>query len=111
VDEMHRVLKVWGVMYASVPFMFFRHDVMDYYRFTEEGLRHVLKEFEILEVERKYRGFFSVITSWLIPVTYAFPISVARVLQFGIWMLLRVFKVVDVGRDRFYSGIFMKSRK
>lgn len=111
VDEMHRVLKEGGGLYVSVPFMGFRHDATDYYRFTEEGLLHVLRKFEILIVEREYRGFFSVITSWLIPVTYAFPMSVARVLQFGIWMLLRVFKVVDVGRDRFYSGIFVKCKK
>lgn len=111
VGEMYRVLKEGGVLYVSVPFMGFHHDAMDYYRFTEEGLLHILRKFNIIEIKRLYSGFFSVIISWLIPVTYTFPTFVAGVLQFYIRILYSIFKVVDIGRNRFYSSIFVKCKK
>lgn len=69
VNEAYRVLKKSGRVYVYVPFMFYRHDAMDYFRFTKEGLQYVLREFKDLKVEMKYCGFFSMITSWIIPIT------------------------------------------
>ena len=110
-DETFNVLKEGGVMYVSVPFLYFRHDAMDYYRFTEGGIRHLLSKYTILEVERTFCGFLSLITSWLIPVSYAFPSPIARIFQSTIKALLNIFKVIDIGRNRFYSGISIKCEK
>lgn len=51
VKEITRVLKKGGLLILSTRFIFPLHEVPhDYFRFTEYGLRHLLKEFEILEL-------------------------------------------------------------
>jgi SAM-dependent methyltransferase len=51
VDELFRLLRVEGVLYLSVPFNFRIHGpAPDCWRFTEWGLRELLSDFEILEV-------------------------------------------------------------
>lgn len=51
VDEMHRLLRDDGVVFASVPFFYPVHaDPYDYQRFTEDGLRHLFKNFKSVEI-------------------------------------------------------------
>jgi len=51
IAEFRRVLKPGGRLLLSTRFIFPLHDVPgDYYRFTKYGLRHLLKDFEILEL-------------------------------------------------------------
>jgi len=51
VDEIHRILKPGGKVFLSVPFNFRIHGPLpDCWRFTEHGLRALLKNFEILEI-------------------------------------------------------------
>lgn len=53
VKEITRVLKRGGLLILSTRFIFPLHEVPhDYYRFTEYGLRHLLKEFSILELKK-----------------------------------------------------------
>jgi len=110
-DEAFNVLKEGGILYVSVPFLYFRHDAKDYYRFTEEGIRHLLGKYTIIKVERTFCGFLSLIASWLIPVSYVFPSPIARIFQSAIGALLNIFKVIDIGRNRFYKGISIKCEK
>lgn len=50
VEEMHRVLKPGGVLILSTRFIFPLHEVPhDYFRFTEYGLKYLLRDFEIVE--------------------------------------------------------------
>jgi SAM-dependent methyltransferase len=50
--EMYRVLRAGGVALLSTPFMFRVHgDPYDFNRFTESGLRELLKEFRRIEVQ------------------------------------------------------------
>jgi SAM-dependent methyltransferase len=53
VDEIHRLLSTGGVALASVPFFYPVHaDPYDFQRFTEDGLRHLFREFKSVEVHR-----------------------------------------------------------
>ena len=50
VSEAHRVVKPGGYIYISVPFVFeFHSSPDDFYRWTIEGLRELLKEWEVVE--------------------------------------------------------------
>jgi SAM-dependent methyltransferase len=53
VDEIHRLLSTGGVALASVPFFYPVHaDPYDFQRFTEDGLRHLFREYKSVEVHR-----------------------------------------------------------
>jgi SAM-dependent methyltransferase len=54
VDEMWRVLKPGGTLVLTTRFLFPIHDAPhDYFRFTKYGLRHLLKRFEVLELQEE----------------------------------------------------------
>jgi SAM-dependent methyltransferase len=54
IDEMHRVLKPGGLLVLTTRFLFPIHDAPhDYFRFTKYGLRHLLREFEIVRLEEE----------------------------------------------------------
>lgn len=51
IAEFRRVLKPGGQLLLSTRFIFPLHDVPgDFYRYTKYGLRHLLKDFQILEL-------------------------------------------------------------
>lgn len=50
IGEMHRVLAPGGTLILTTRFMFPIHEApVDYFRYTEFGLRHLLREWEIVE--------------------------------------------------------------
>jgi SAM-dependent methyltransferase len=52
-DEIHRLLRDGGVAFVSVPFFYPVHaDPYDFQRFTEDGLRHLFRGFNSIEVYR-----------------------------------------------------------
>jgi SAM-dependent methyltransferase len=54
IDEMWRVLKPGGTLVLTTRFLFPIHDAPhDYFRFTKYGLRHLLKRFEVLELQEE----------------------------------------------------------
>ena len=54
VDEMFRVLEPGGLLLLTTRFLFPIHDAPhDYFRFTKYGLRHLLRRFEIVELEEE----------------------------------------------------------
>jgi SAM-dependent methyltransferase len=54
VDEMFRVLEPGGLLLLTTRFLFPIHDAPhDYFRFTKYGLRHLLRRFEILQLEEE----------------------------------------------------------
>jgi SAM-dependent methyltransferase len=60
VDEAYRIIKPNGLIVVYVPFMYPIHrDPHDYWRFTDEGLKFLLRNFEIVKAI-KIGGFFSV---------------------------------------------------
>lgn len=54
IGEIHRVLKPQGLIFIVSPFIQGYHDSpSDYWRWTKEGLKMLLKEFEIVEIGNK----------------------------------------------------------
>ena len=54
VDEMYRVLEPGGTLLLTTRFLFPIHDAPhDYFRYTKYGLRHLLRRFEILELQEE----------------------------------------------------------
>jgi SAM-dependent methyltransferase len=54
IDEMFRVLQPDGTLLLTTRFIFPIHDAPhDYFRFTKYGLRHLLRRFEILELQEE----------------------------------------------------------
>lgn len=54
IDEMFRVLRPGGTLLLTTRFLFPIHDAPhDYFRYTKYGLRHLLRRFEILEIEEE----------------------------------------------------------
>lgn len=53
VDEIHRILRDGGLVFASTPFFYPVHaDPYDFQRFTEDGLRQLFRNFNSVEVDR-----------------------------------------------------------
>lgn len=54
IKEIYRVLKKGGLAFITVPFMVGYHDSpSDYWRWTKEGFRLLLKDFKIIEIGNK----------------------------------------------------------
>lgn len=54
IDEMFRVLEPGGQLLLTTRFLFPIHDAPhDYFRYTKYGLRHLLRRFEILELQEE----------------------------------------------------------
>jgi SAM-dependent methyltransferase len=65
ISELHRVLAPGGVLVLSTPFLFEIHEAPhDYYRFSEHGLRFLLRGFSSCEIARR-NGYFK---STLVPL-------------------------------------------
>jgi SAM-dependent methyltransferase len=54
IDEMFRILRPGGSLLLTTRFLFPIHDAPhDYFRYTKYGLRHLLRQFEIVELEEE----------------------------------------------------------
>jgi SAM-dependent methyltransferase len=73
--EVLRTLKAGGIGYISTPFLYpFHASPYDYTRWTEQGIRVLLKDFEILQIGSR-SGMFSSLNVWLcylIPSLFSF---------------------------------------
>jgi SAM-dependent methyltransferase len=61
VAEIRRVLREGGALFLSAPSVFLRNDEKECWRFLPEGLRHLLREFETVDVTpegNSVAGFF-----------------------------------------------------
>ncbi len=51
IKEMHRVLKTGGTLLLTTRFIFPLHDTPnDYYRYTKYGLRHLFRNWEVIDI-------------------------------------------------------------
>lgn len=78
VGEIHRVLKKGGLVYSVVPFIFnFHASPSDYQRWTSEGMRHLYRDFEILELScpsGPTSGLLNILQVW-IALVFSFGIK------------------------------------
>jgi len=75
VSEMRRVLKREGFLYISTPFLYpFHPSPSDFNRWTEQGLKYLLKDFKIVEIGTRSGIFsaFSVLLCYSIPAMFSF---------------------------------------
>jgi SAM-dependent methyltransferase len=67
VDEIYRILKPGGLVFITVPFDFRIHGPLpDCWRFTEHGLRALLKKFELVKLQALEND-----KRWLMPIHYS----------------------------------------
>jgi len=115
IREAHRVLKQGGVFYFYVPFFKRIHAApSDYYRYTDEGLKYLLKDFRKVEV-LPCGGFFSSLINQLYLVTYV--LDALLLMGFAIRLVCRPFAKLITSLDffdrykltpTFYYGIALK---
>ncbi len=61
IDEMKRVLKPGGTLILTTRFVFPIHDApYDYYRYTEFGLKHILRDWKIIELRAETESFSAI---------------------------------------------------
>ena len=61
VSEIKRVLRKGGILFLSAPSVFLRNNEYECWRFLPEGLRHLLREFETVQIipeGNSFTGFF-----------------------------------------------------
>ena len=84
-SEIRRVLKKGGIAFLSAPAIFLRDSDHDYWRFLPRGLRHLLKDFEHVDVIPEggsVSGLFRTVNVFLISM--ARPQLLARLLQWTV---------------------------
>jgi len=67
VSEMHRVLKPGGKAFFHIPFLYPFHgytDCPDYFRFTQQGIKELFKDFTEIRIVRT-SGFFGTFTNFV----------------------------------------------
>ena len=125
ISEMHRVLKPQGKLILTTRFVFPLHDVPhDYFRYTEYGLKHLLKEFKNVEVIEEANTIESLAilhqriglqaqTLWLTPLRILWLIH-ARILWWFDWILTKEYGKVGARQpvdQMFTSGYYVTCRK
>jgi SAM-dependent methyltransferase len=121
VDEIHRLLRDDGLVFVSTPFFYPVHaDPYDFQRFTEDGLRHLFRDFKSVEVYRMggYFGVLGLLCELGIPgedgVTF-----VSKVTRWALKWISRCLFSLDVSlygrensnRQKFTTGYFVRATR
>ena len=100
VKECFRVLKKNGTFYVSVPFICgFHASPDDYFRWTEEGLKELMSDFEVIRLEPvggPTSALLWVFSEWLAIVFSFGNISVRQILFLIFSVLSSPFKFLDI---------------
>ncbi len=125
IAEFRRILTPGGRLILTTRFIFPLHDVPgDYYRFTKYGLRHLLQDFQILELKEEtntietlavlyQRIGFQTTTLGLRPLSFFWFLK-ARVLMLFSWILTREFGDIrhkHEDRSILSSGYYVVAKK
>ncbi|MFN8400371.1 MAG: class I SAM-dependent methyltransferase [Anaerolineales bacterium] len=119
VDEIHRLLHDDGQVFVSTPFFYPVHaDPYDFQRFTEDGLRHLFREFKSVEVFRMggYFGVLGLMCELGIPgedgKTFASKFIRWALKWLSRWLCLldlSFYSREDASRQKFTTGYFVKA--
>lgn len=119
VDEIHRLLRNDGLVFASVPFFYPVHaDPYDFQRFTEDGLSHLFREFKSVEVYRMggYFGVLGLLCELGIPGEAGKTFS-SKFVRWALkwisrWLFsldLALYGEENISRQKFTTGYFLKA--
>jgi SAM-dependent methyltransferase len=86
VAEMDRILQPGGKLYVDVPFTYPYHDVVDFQRFTCDGLRELFRNFDSVDVEVSVGA----VTAMIIQIQW----TIAALLSFNNPHLFAAWKVL-----------------
>jgi len=98
VAEIKRVLRKGGVFFLSAPSVFLRENDKEYWRFLPEGLRHLLREFDTVQVTpegNSLTGFFRTCNVFL--MSFLRPRILAPICQ---WTLVPFLNVAGCVAER-----------
>jgi len=91
--EIRRILSTRGILIVTVPFLYPLHrDPEDFHRFTEDGLRALLQDFQVLVVLPQGRAF--TLLGLMVHIdaeTYRLPLP----LKLCVWLLAHVISFFD----------------
>ena len=111
VSEIHRVLSPEGILVLTVPFLYPLHrDPKDYHRFTEDGIRVLLQDFQKVQVLPQGKAF--TLLGLLVHVeaeTYRLPLP----LKLCVWLIAHVISFFDafIPTTGWTSGYLAVSKK
>lgn len=119
VDEIHRLLRNDGLVFASIPFFYPVHaDPYDFQRFTEDGFRHLFREFKSVEVYRMggYFGVLGLLCELGIPgeegKTFTSKFVRWALKWISRWLIsldLALYGEENISRQKFTTGYFLKA--
>jgi len=115
VDEIYRVLKERGRLILTTRFIFPLHDApKDYYRFTEFGIRELLKDFSSVEVYPQHDWFTTLVVLVMRTITEKDPVAkiispLFVALSLGLLPLKPIFSLF--GFKDITSGYFVLAEK
>ncbi len=113
IGEMHRVLRPGGTLLLSVRFMFPMNDMpVDYYRFTEHGLREVLADFSEVEIrpQHTWTQTVGVILFRLLYESKRWVYLVSPLIYAVAWVVYHLPSGADAS-DTMTTGYFVRARK
>ena len=115
VDEIYRVMKLGGIVYAETPFMQQVHEgAYDFTRFTVLGHRYLFKKFELIKLGGNQGP--EVVLTWSIRFFFLSIFRsalVARIFGFIFSLILTPFKFITSKESLFFgpSGVFFLGKK
>lgn len=115
VDEIYRVMKLGGVVYAETPFMQQVHEgAYDFTRFTVLGHRYLFKKFELIKLGGNQGP--EVVLTWSIRFFFLSifrSVFIARIFGFIFSLILTPFKFLTSKESLFFgpSGVFFLGKK
>ncbi len=99
VKEMHRILKHDGLIYVTVPFMAsFHSSPNDYYRWSKQGIRELLKDFKEEEIGIRCgptSAMLSIFSDWIATFFSFGSIYLHQVLLIIFTIITSPLKVID----------------
>ncbi len=110
IDELYRILKVGGTLILTTRFIYPLHNIPgDYYRFTQYGLKHILKKFKIIEFNEEVNTLdtMAVLIQRIAFQTVTLKLSIFKIF----WLMLaRIFKFFSNKLTAQY-GVYSKSNE
>lgn len=117
VDNVYKALKPGGLLIVTTPFIFPIHDKpYDYFRFTKYGLKHLLSNFENVQVKEKNSSLEAIDVLWmrLNKVKGKRTFILKRLIIFTVYYLKRpltLFLMKYIDTDIMTTGYTVTARK